>query len=1560
MPYPKNTPTCFLIGSDTLLAQCGEILLERGVQIKGVITQSERISSWARSKDIVALSSTSDYVSVLEQEDFDYLFAITHLALIPEAAIRTPDKLAINFHDGPLPAYAGLNTPMWAIINGETKYGISWHVMSAGIDKGDILLQQSVAIADDDTALSLNTKCFAAAIESFPILVKQLLDNSVERTPQEPDQRTYFSKHQKPDAAGVIDWTRPAVEIERLIRALDTGAYPNLLCTPKLILPGGGAVTVTSAVSVESESGPQPGEVTSFDDSGVTIQTADGALCISAMNTLYGESIEIQKFAKQNDLVPGVRLPQLDAPLLTELYAEFAKFEPALTNRFNLVTPAEFPQRGDRDANGVDPNRHQLAIELPKQFLEIEADVEDKYLLAAAFGLYLVRSLGAPAIDIACSSTSKTLIGANYKSLIAEYGFFRADLQSDESASDALLRCASDAATQATRALWLRDLIARQPSLRKHPMFASGQALPLAVSFGDSAQPIEIDDAEILLRINHDGNAILEYSAALYQQDAIRTMAEQFARFVSGICSDPTTPVSKLDLLSDSELELLLRTWNSTDVSYDKSQTIHSAFSRQVEETPDAIAVAFQDVELSYQALDERANRLACQLIERGVESDTMVGVYVERSIDLLVATLGVMKAGGAYVPLDPAFPVDRIEYMIADSAMPVIVTQKGLSEHLPETSAVLVDVSVATDDYPVDVEALDAVAVGSENLAYVIYTSGSTGKPKGVMIEHRNAINFFVGMDAEIPLNANRQNVWLAVTSLSFDISVLELFWTLTRGFKVVVHDEVKARASSAASSEVSRQLDIGLFMWGNDDAPGPAKYRLLMEGSKYFDANGFHAVWTPERHFHAFGGPYPNPSVTGAAVAAVTENIRIRSGSCVVPLHNPIRIAEEWAVVDNLSNGRVELSAASGWNPNDFVLRPESFKNNKQVMFDELEKVRKLWRGEKLKFPGPLGDEIEISSLPRPVQNELPCWVTTAGNPETWIDAGRRGFHVLTHLLGQTVTEVGEKIQLYRQARADAGFDPESGRVALMLHTFVGEDDDEVRELVREPMKSYLQSSMRLAMNFAWSFPAFKRPGGDDSKPEDIDIQNLSDEEVDTILNFAFDRYFETSGLFGTVDTCVLMLKSCSAIGVDEIACLFDFGVSTDAIMESLPRLKSVREKIDHSYAAAVPAQDFSFAAMVSRHKVTHMQCTPSMARMYAGEKSGRAALSEIEHLLLGGEALPQSLARDLEQLRSGTLTNMYGPTETTIWSTTYRLNGSDGAISIGRPIANTQLYVLDGNLRPVPKGASGELYIGGDGVARGYLNKPDLTEERFVANPFSDDPGSRIYATGDLVSYRPDALVDYIGRSDFQVKVRGYRIELGEIESVLDDQPSVRESAVIVKADDESDQRLVAFVISDEGEALDLTQLRDALRTRLPEYMVPNEFVDIDEMPRTPNGKLDRKFLQTMKAKAPLRASVESAPKSETEKLVSDAWRHVLKLNQVGVNENFFDIGGHSLLVVQLHAELKQRSATPISLTDLYQYPTIKSLSDYIASGSGGEAIQKSASRGARRRALRRRSA
>ena len=367
-------------------------------------------------------------------------------------------------------------------------------------------------------------------------------------------------------------------------------------------------------------------------------------------------------------------------------------------------------------------------------------------------------------------------------------------------------------------------------------------------------------------------------------------------------------------------------------------------------------------------------------------------------------------------------------------------------------------------------------------------------------------------------------------------------------------------AAAASQAPSDAAgeqdaedKQIAFSLFYFASDeDDSAKDKYRLLIEGAKFADRHGFSAVWTPERHFHAFGGLYPNPSVTGAAIATITERIQIRAGSIVLPLHNPIRIAEEWSVVDNLSQGRVGLSFASGWHADDFVFAPENFAGRRQVMARHIDTVRRLWRGEAIPFIGGAGNEVQVKILPRPIQSELPVWVTAFGTVETFQMAGEIGANMLTHLLGQSVELVAEKIAIYRKAWRDHGHKGK-GHVTLMLHTFVGEDSDRVREIVRIPFCNYLKSSLDLLIGLA------KGAG------LEIDPKHITDENADALVTHAFNRYYETCGLFGTLDTCLQMIDKLKAAGIDEIACLIDFGVDIDSVMESLDYLNMVKEACD-----------------------------------------------------------------------------------------------------------------------------------------------------------------------------------------------------------------------------------------------------------------------------------------------------------------------------------------------------------------------------------------------------------
>lgn len=369
------------------------------------------------------------------------------------------------------------------------------------------------------------------------------------------------------------------------------------------------------------------------------------------------------------------------------------------------------------------------------------------------------------------------------------------------------------------------------------------------------------------------------------------------------------------------------------------------------------------------------------------------------------------------------------------------------------------------------------------------------------------------------------------------------------------VAEDEKPAQASDGEDPDAwkgrvaSRRVSFSVYFFSADGSTASDdKYRLVLDCARFADEHGFSAVWTPERHFQDFGGLYPNPSVLSAALAVLTERVQIRAGSVALPLHNPVRVAEEWAVVDNLSKGRAAVSFASGWHPEDFIVfAPEAYGDRKEVMFRGIELVQRLWAGEVVKMEGDGGREVEVRLLPRPVQPRLPMWVTTMGSPETWERAGAIGANVLCALMVYTPADLAAHISLYRKARAAAGHDPEAGVVSVMVHTFVGADNAEVRRRVSAPFSHYLRTYLK----------QFEKTL--------IEPGSMTETDKDELAAAAFEHYFETKALMGAQAKCARLVEQLAAVGADDVACLVDFGVEPDAVIESLHYLSELREHFD-----------------------------------------------------------------------------------------------------------------------------------------------------------------------------------------------------------------------------------------------------------------------------------------------------------------------------------------------------------------------------------------------------------
>ncbi len=672
--------------------------------------------------------------------------------------------------------------------------------------------------------------------------------------------------------------------------------------------------------------------------------------------------------------------------------------------------------------------------------------------------------------------------------------------------------------------------------LRRLPLQSQGARFDLELQFFDDAGGL---------------SGFLEYDRDLYDETTIARLARHFRRLVELVVATPLAPVDEQELLDDAELAAILVEGNDTARQWPGRGWIHQGFEHQARQNPSAEAVRFEGQSLTYQELNRRANQLAHRLRRLGVGRDVLVGVSMERSVELVVSLLAILKAGGAYLPLDPGYPQARLAYMLEHAHVPVLLTQRAVLVGLPPVDATALCVEELGDE--LDTESGDDpdVLVAGEDLAYVIYTSGSTGQPKGVMNVHAAIRNRLLWMQDAYPLDATDRV--LQKTPFSFDVSVWEFFW----------------------------------------------------------------------------------PLMTGATLV---------------------------------------------------VARPDGHK-----------------------------------------------------------DSG--------HLIETIRTEA-----------------------------------------------------------------------------------------------------------------------------------------------------------------------------------ITTMHFVPSMLQVLLREP-GVPKCTSLRRVICSGEALPRELQDRFFAESAAELHNLYGPTEAAIDVTAWacRRDGDLRPVPIGFPIANTQMYVLDERLRPVPVGVAGQLHIGGRNLARGYLNRPDLTAEKFIPDPFSDSPGARLYRTGDLARYRDDGAIDYLGRLDHQVKLRGFRIELGEIEAVLTRHEQVREALVVARDYAGGDVRLVAYVTGDPKPAAG--ELIRHLKDRLPEYMVPSAFVILPSLPLMPNGKVDRSALPAPDLGRPDLQTPYLPPRDDLERSIAAVWREVLEVEQVGTADNFFDLGGHSLLIPDLKAKLAVALGREVSMVELFQYPSVGLLAEYL---------------------------
>ncbi|MFB1481089.1 non-ribosomal peptide synthase/polyketide synthase, partial [Corallococcus sp. RDP092CA] len=808
-------------------------------------------------------------------------------------------------------------------------------------------------------------------------------------------------------------------------------------------------------------------------------------------------------------------------------------------------------------------------------------------------------------------------------------------------------------------------------------------------------------------------HGVLEYATELFDAVTVARLVEHFQVLLGAALARPETPVSHLPLATEAER----RAWPAPRVPPGFT-SVPALLAERRARHPDAVAISRGETHWTWTELGARADALASRLKALGVTAGTPVAVCLRSSPEKLAALWAVLAAGGAGIALGPADLGHLPVYAPEGARVPVLVTTRAMVASVRVESSQVV--------YVEDVDASGASRVAGEDaraLAWLLPTG--SGQPAWAL-GHRELAGFFTGLDAR--LSPPDGGAWLSASEAAADRPELEALWALTRGLRVVYPPErITARlVSLGGGGPRAKAMDLSLIYFANDEdtLQGP-KYELLMEGARFADANGFSAVWTPERHFHSFGGLYPQPAVVSAAVAAVTKHLHLRSGSVVLPLHDPLLIAEQWSVVDNLSQGRVGLSVATGWHTQDFTFAPANFEKRRDLLLEKLSTLRALWRGERLKRPAGAGTTAEIGLRPKPVQKELPVWLTAAANPETFRMAGELGAGVLTGLLSHSLEELKPKVALYREAWRRNGH-PGRGHVTCMLHTYLGDDDQEVLRQVRQPLLSYFRSSVDILTSLLLT------------QGYQGDIQKLSPQDIDALLEHTFENHARTTGLVGTVDGAMQRLRDVRAADVDEVAALIDFGLETPVVLDGLRRLAVVRERMAEEAAARqeqvlveAEAGVEGLLELARQSGAALLHTSARLARTLSELPQARESLAHVGALVLEGASVELGAA-------------LHRAAGVEVW-----LSGDaqEGVLLPRTPReripADLETWVLDAAGQPVPAGVVGELALAGAGLPTALWRAGDEEHRRLVPHP--RESAARLYRTGRHARMRADGRVE-----------------------------------------------------------------------------------------------------------------------------------------------------------------------------------------------------------------------
>ncbi|WP_329586154.1 amino acid adenylation domain-containing protein [Kitasatospora sp. NBC_01250] len=858
--------SCVVVGEEALLVECTRLLLARGHTVTAVVSPSDDLLGWARAEGLAAVPFGPDLAERLAPLRFDYLFSIANLRILPDEVLALPARLPVNFHDGPLPRHAGLFATSWAILDGDKQHGVTWHVMTSEADTGDVLKQRAVPVGPAATVHDLDVACFEAGIESFAELVDELAAGTATRTPQDLGLRSYHGKYDGLPRAGLFDWQRPAAELDALVRATAFGRRRNDFGTALLALgddPGTGqALVAVQGVEVTDRlSTAEPGTVVDATPQAITVATVDRDVRLTALAWLTGERVDLVALAGTLATRHAGRFTGLTEDEVARLAADgraahraegrwlrvLAQLEPVLPPRFGRL--GELGQ----DERPVGPVVLQ----------PLRAAAADPAPLALAAVLaFLARLCRGGERDVALPVPG----GAPGGLLAAELPLRAPEELLERTLPELAEQLGAELAALRSRPPYRRDLLLRHPQLAG----AARAALPVAVLLPGSE--LASTDRALVIRIDSTGEVFFQGSELTDAQQS--WLGAHFALLLAAAAAEPAQPLGRLPLLTAAERALLLDAWNDTAEEYPSGRTVTGLVADLACAAPAAPALRFADRELSYGELDQSADQLARRLIDLGAGPGSLVGVYLERSPELLISLLAVLKTGAAYVPIDPIYPPARIGHMLADSGARLVLTDEALSATLAAfpVTPVLAAPRSAPEQAPV--EPVDRSV--PEAPAYVIYTSGSTGVPKGVQVGHRALVNFLWTM-ARRP-GFGSQDSLLALTTVCFDIAGLELYLPLVRGGTVEVLPAAVAADGFALREVVERSAPTVL-------QATPTTWQMLLA-----------AGWPGDPRLRALCGGEPLPT-------ALAEQLVTRVGE-LYNMYGPTETTI-WSTVERVHPG-------------------------------------------------------------------------------------------------------------------------------------------------------------------------------------------------------------------------------------------------------------------------------------------------------------------------------------------------------------------------------------------------------------------------------------------------------------------------------------------------------------------------------------------------------------------------------------------------------------------------------------------------------------------------------